>query len=138
MNDVLIAKKASLERCVAQIRRYDALPTDVPFEQDYLRQDAICLNIQRGCELAIDIANHLIRAKKLGVPQSSRESFSILAREGLIPADTAEKMMNMVGFRNVLVHRYQDLEIEILRAVIDTGLDDLLGFSQQALEAIGH
>ena len=135
MNDVLIAKKSSLERCVAQVARYRALQTGIPFEQDILLQDAISMNIQRACELAIDMANILIRSRKLGIPQSSRESFEILARERLISTDLATKMMNMVGFRNVLVHRYQDLDPAILLSVIQSGLFDLIDFAQVALVA---
>ncbi len=44
---------------------------------------AIALNVQRACELCIDIANHLIKTKKLGLPQDSKDSFSLLQRAAL-------------------------------------------------------
>lgn len=134
MNDVLLAKRVSIERCVEQIRKYESLPSNVPWEQDFLRQDAISMNVQRACELAIDMANHLIRVRKLGVPQSSRESFLILGRESVMPADLAESLAKMVGFRNVLVHRYQELDLNIFQLVIHSGLNQILEFSRLALE----
>lgn len=133
MNDVLLAKRVSIERCIEQIRKYESMPSDLPLSEDYLRQDAIGLNTQRVCELAIDMANHLIRIRKLGVPQSSRESFTILGQEGLIPVELAEAMGRMIGFRNILVHRYQELDFAIFEKVIHSGLDQVLEFSTLAL-----
>ena len=134
MNDVLLTKKASLERCIEQIRKYDALPE--PGSDDvYLRQDAIAINVQRACELVIDMANHLVRLRRLGVPQSSSDSFALLARGGIVTESMADTMTRMVGFRNVLGHRYQDLNAAILRSVIDSGLDRLIEFAQICLIA---
>jgi|GEM_PF-7039251 len=48
MNDVLQPKRTTIERCVEQIRRYASLPTDVPLEKEFFRQDAISTNIQRA------------------------------------------------------------------------------------------
>jgi len=45
MNDVILNKKESIERCVRQVRQYYQLPSDVPFEQDLMKQDAIATNI---------------------------------------------------------------------------------------------
>ena len=135
MNHVLLAKRVSIERCVEQIKKYEALPSDPPLNQDFLRQDAISMNVQRACELAIDMANHLIRVRKLGVPQSSRESFLILGRESVIPLDLAQTMAKMVGFRNILVHRYQELDLDIFQSVIHSGMEEILEFSRLALES---
>lgn len=137
MNDVLIAKKASLERCVEQVKRYVATPGPIPFEEDFMRQDAVALNIQRACEMAIDMANHLIRVRKLGVPQSTKESFGILGRENVLSLELANSMMKMVGFRNILVHRYQELDVVILKTVIDKGVISMLEFARVALDAGG-
>ena len=52
------------------------------FSTDYTRQDAAVLNIQRACEAALDMGQHLVRREKLGLPQSSRDVFELLARAG--------------------------------------------------------
>jgi uncharacterized protein YutE (UPF0331/DUF86 family) len=129
MNDVILNKKESIERCMKQVRLYYGKPSDVAFEEDYLRQDAIALNLQRAAEQVIDLANHVIKQKKLGLPKESRESFEILADAGVIPRDLAEKLKGMVGFRNILVHQYEDLDIEIMKDVIEHHLGDLIDFT---------
>lgn len=128
MNDIVLNKKESIERCIRQIRTYYAFPSDLPFEEDYLKQDAIALNMQRACEQCIDLANHTIRVRKLGLPKESKESFRILGENRIIPKDLAARLERMVGFRNVLVHEYQRLDIGLMIEVIENRLDDLLLF----------
>jgi len=128
MNDIVLNKKESIERCVKQVRTYYGLPGDLPFEEDYLKQDAIALNLQRACEQCIDLANHTIRVRKLGLPNESKDSFRLLAENHIIPKDLAGRLQGMIGFRNVLVHEYQRLDIRLMIDVIENRLDDLLLF----------
>jgi uncharacterized protein YutE (UPF0331/DUF86 family) len=67
-DDVLINKAATIERCVARARE-EYVKNPATFSIDFTRQDAAILNIQRACEAALDMGQHLIRREKLGVPQ---------------------------------------------------------------------
>ena len=129
IDDVILNKVESIERCIAQVRKYYAMPSEKNFDQDFLRQDAIALNLQRACEQAIDLANHLIKTNKYGLPKESRESFDLLARNGVISGELAGKLRAMVGFRNTLVHQYQSLDIGIMVAVIEHNLVDFTNFT---------
>jgi len=91
------------------------------------------LNVQRACEAAVDIAFRLVRLRGLGAPASSREALDLLTGAGLISADQAAALKRMVGFRNVAVHRYTDLDWNIVESVIERGLDDLANFTSFAL-----
>ena len=135
MDDIVLNKKENIERCIQQIRTYYALPSDTPFEGDYLKQDAIAINMQRACEQCIDLANHTIRKRKLGLPKTSRESFRLLARNNIIPRDLAANLENMVGFRNTVVHQYQELDLQLMVEVIEHHLDDLIDFSNHIMKA---
>lgn len=137
MNEVILNKKISIERCIQQISEYYILDTGKPFAADYFKQDAIAMNLQRACELAIDIANHLIKRKKLGLPQDSRDSFALLHQAGLITNDQMNKLQAMIGFRNTLVHEYQKLNLKIMTEVIDHHLYDLVDFANVALAVAG-
>ena len=134
MNDIVLNKKESIERCIKQIRTYYQLPAKELFEEDYLRQDAIGLNLQRACEQCIDLANHTVRVRKLGLPKESRDSFRLLAANQIIPRDLAACLEGMVGFRNVLVHQYQRMDIKLMVDVIENRLDDLLLFTDLIIE----
>lgn len=131
-DDVLINKAATIERCVARAREeYARNPTT--FATDFTRQDAAILNIQRACEAALDMGQHLIRREKLGVPQSARDVFTLLEQGGWVDATLAQGLKRMVGFRNIAVHDYQTLQLPITVSIITAHLDEFLQYSQAVL-----
>ncbi|HUV40993.1 MAG TPA: DUF86 domain-containing protein [Sedimentisphaerales bacterium] len=137
MNDIVLNKKESIERCVRQIRLYYSMPGETGFEEDYLKQDAIAINLQRACEQAIDLANYTIRSRKLGLPKESKESFRLLADNKIIPRRLCDGLERMVGFRNVLVHQYQELDIKLMVEVINNHLDEFIDFTNHIMKCFG-
>jgi uncharacterized protein YutE (UPF0331/DUF86 family) len=135
MSDVHLAKVAAIQRCVSRARQ-EYSEAGASFAADLTRQDAAVLNIMRACETAIDLANALIRERELGIPSSNRDSFRLLAEGGVIPADLASRLQRMVGFRNVAVHRYRDLDVAIIASVITRDLDDLLAFTERVVRLV--
>ena len=133
LDDVILNKIQAIHRCIARARDEFSLAGDA-FRTDYSRQDAAILNIMRACEQAIDLANHTIRTGKMGIPQTSAESFELLARQGVISPDMAGKMTRMVGFRNTAVHQYQALNLAIVEAVVVSGLDDIIDFGDAIVD----
>lgn len=131
-DDVLINKAATMERCVARAREeYQRDPST--FATDFTRQDAAILNIQRACEAALDMGQHIVRREKLGVPQSARDVFALLSQAGWIDATLAVQLKHMVGFRNIAVHDYQSLQLPITVRIIESHLDEFLRYSQAIL-----
>lgn len=132
-DDVLINKSATVERCVARAREeYARDPTT--FATDFTRQDAAVLNIQRACEAVLDMGQHLVRREGLGVPQSARDVFELMARGNWIDVPLAEALKRMVAFRNIAVHDYQSLLLPILVNVITGHLDEFLAFTRLVLQ----
>lgn len=136
-DDVLINKAATIERCVRRAREEYAANPDT-FATDFTRQDAAILNIQRACEAALDMGQHLVRRERLGVPQSARDVFDLLAQGGWIAAPLADALKRMVGFRNVAVHDYQALQLPITVRVITEHLHEFLDYSQALLQRDGR
>jgi uncharacterized protein YutE (UPF0331/DUF86 family) len=130
MNDVVINKIQSIQRCVRRAREEYQADSD-GFATNYTRQDAALLNVLRACETAIDLANHVVRADKLGIPVSSADSFKLLQAERIVDARLAERMEKMVGFRNTVIHQYTAVDIRIVEAVIVRELDELLEFADR-------
>ncbi len=133
VDDVLINKAATIERCVRRAREEYDKNADT-FATDFTRQDAAILNIQRACEAALDMGQHLVRRDKLGVPQSARDVFSLLAQAGWIEQALADDLKRMVGFRNIAVHDYQAMQLPITVRIITFHLDEFLRYSQALLE----
>lgn len=134
-DDVLINKAATVERCVARAREeYERDPAT--FTTDFTRQDAAVLNVQRACEAVLDMGQHVVRREGLGVPQSARDVFELLARGGWIGVELAQALKRMVAFRNIAVHDDQSLLLPILVNVITQHLDEFLDFKQIVLKRL--
>lgn len=132
MNDVILNKITTIERCVNRIHEvYEGNPENL---KDFTKQDSIILNIQRACEASIDLAMHIVSERKLGVPKASREGFKLLQEAHIIDSSLAKTLMNMVGFRNIAVHDYQALKVDILEAILDKHIDDFKQFTKVVLQ----
>ncbi|MBI2749457.1 MAG: DUF86 domain-containing protein [Burkholderiales bacterium] len=132
-DDVLINKSATVERCVARAREeYERDPAS--FATDFTRQDAATLNVQRACEAVLDMGQHIVRREGLGVPQSARDVFELMARGHWIDGELTEALKRMVAFRNIAVHDYQALVLPILVNVITDHLDEFLVFTRTVLQ----
>jgi uncharacterized protein YutE (UPF0331/DUF86 family) len=131
-DDVLLNKAAAIERCVARAREEYNIDS-VSFATNFSRQDAAILNIQRACEAALDIGQHLIRREQLGVPQSARDVFELLAKGKWIESPLAESLKRMIGFRNIAIHEYQSLQLGITVKIITDHLDEFLQFTTEIL-----
>jgi len=127
-DDVILNKAASIERCLQRIQDEYA-GNKQNLAENQTKQDAIVLNLQRACETAIDLAMYVVSQRKLGVPQDSRDAFTLLETEGILPPDLATRMQRMVGFRNVAVHEYIRLNLEVIHSIITKQLDDFRAFS---------
>lgn len=136
VDDVLINKAATIERCVARAREeFERNP--LTFATDFTRQDAAVLNVQRACEAALDMGQHIVRRDQLGIPQSARDVFELLAQAQWIDAPLASGLKRMVAFRNIAVHDYQSLLLPILVNVITLHLDEFLQFTKAVLQRGG-
>lgn len=127
-NDVVLNKVLTIERCVKRIEEvYANEPANL---KDYTKQDSIILNIQRACEASIDLGMHVVSEKKLGLPKASRDAFKFLQEADIIDHRMAKTLMNMVGFRNIAVHDYQTIELDILQAIINQHLGDFTAYTK--------
>jgi uncharacterized protein YutE (UPF0331/DUF86 family) len=131
-SDVLLNKVAVIERCLARVRE-EYRGHEGELETDFTRQDSIILNLQRACEASIDAAMHLVRVKRLGVPQESRDAFSMICEAGIIDMALRDNLQAMVGFRNIAVHDYRKLNLDVVRSIIETRLDYFRVFAATVL-----
>ena len=134
MERVVLSKIESIERSVKRIDELYNLNEEL--EDKYMLEDAITLNIQRACQQAIDLAMYLCSKLALGLPKESREAFKILNKAKLLSNEITVKMEKMVGFRNVAIHQYQDLERETVFYIADKGKEDFLIYSREVLEIL--
>jgi uncharacterized protein YutE (UPF0331/DUF86 family) len=124
-SDLLAKKLALIETCIQQLRqlaRPAAIATDVR-EERFVEH-----TLQIAIQAALDVASHIVSDERLGEPRTNRELFDLLEHRGWLDASLATTMRRMVGFRNVLVHGYQVVDVRVVVDIVEHRLDDLLAF----------
>ncbi len=122
--EILMEKATTIDRClerIAQVRKQEGLERlDV--------EEIVLLNLQRAIQAALDMAQHVVTSERWGIPDSLAGTFDILGQRGVLPPELAARLRGMIGFRNVIVHEYRELDPRILERVLAKHLDDLRGF----------
>lgn len=124
--DVLLQKTNSIQNCLKRI--HDTVNGDLSKLKSLDVQDIVVLNLQRAIQLIIDMGSYVISIKKLGIPQSLKDVFIILEQNKYLPHDLSVNLQKMIGFRNIAVHDYQALDLDILKAVVSKHLKDFENF----------
>ncbi len=132
--EVIDARLRELSR---RLRRVEARrPASVKaLAADEDLQDILARNLEVAIQTCIDVAYHLCGAHG-AVPTTAAEAFSELARRGLIERRLAGRLQLAVGFRNVLVHEYTDVDWKIVMQVMRTGTRDLAAFGKAVLRML--
>jgi len=132
--DLVRKKLAQIETYVAEIRRLgkpELLETDLR-ERRFLEH-----TLQLTIQACLDVASHVVSDQRLGEPGSNRQLFESLASTGWIPVKQAETLARMAGFRNILVHSYGEVDLDIVRTVLRDHLDDFLAYAAAVRSRLG-
>jgi uncharacterized protein YutE (UPF0331/DUF86 family) len=122
----LVAKKlAEIETYLRELR---TLSDVEKLRTDLKEQRFVALTLQLAIQAAFDVASHIVSDERLGEPRSNRELFVLLERAGWLSASLTGQLRNMAGFRNVLVHGYDRLNLDIVEDVLKNRLADLEAF----------
>jgi uncharacterized protein YutE (UPF0331/DUF86 family) len=131
----LVAKRlAFIETCLRELRqlaRPDELATDIR-EQRFIEH-----TLQLGIQAALDVASHIVSGERLGETGTNRDLFDRLANAGWVTHELAGRVSNMAGFRNILVHGYTDIDLQIVADVLANHLGDLDLFVSSIRARIG-
>ena len=131
MDKIIIASKInSILRCVNRIKtRLPASQNE--FFSDLDAQDVIVLNLTRAVQLSVDIAMHFCASLECKMPQTMGQSFEILAEMGIINQEIAIKMKKSVGFRNIAVHSYDEIDLTLAFVIASEHILDFVDYINQ-------
>ena len=131
----LVAQKlAFIETCVRELRTM-ARPGDM--QRDVREARFVLHTLQIAIQAALDGASHIVSDERLGEPETNRELFERLAQHGWLPVDLAATMVRMAGFRNIVVHGYGGVNLEMARDIVEHRLGDLLAFAAALRARLG-
>ena len=127
MTDIDLIKKklAFIETC---IRELTDLAQPEKLDADVREQRFVQHTLQLAIQAALDVASHIVSARRLGEPETNRQLFDLLIRDGWVSENLGQPLYAMVGLRNILVHGYHSVDNAIVRDVLENHLGDLESF----------
>lgn len=127
-DDVVLARHLeALDSALTRLRRFSSL-TPEALRADLDVQWLVEHGLRLCCQNVLDIATHLT-ASAGAVAPDYRGAIDGLAQLSVLPADFAAGLRGLAGFRNVLVHGYLDVDLDIVHDVLSRRLDDFARFA---------
>jgi len=134
--ELITHKLDSLQRCVQRIKA--SCPNSAAeLERDADAQDIVALNLTRAIQLCVDIGAHMVSEGELGSPDSMGKTFDLLVPEKMLEEALAKRLKQAVGLRNIVIHNYQAINLEIVHAAATQPINDFTKFAQRYSEIAG-
>ena len=125
---VVERKLESLRRCLMRVRdRCPATAAELAMDPD--RQDIVSINLTRAVQISVDIGAHILATSVGAAPETMGQTFDLLAAEGLLRPELAARLKSAVGFRNVAIHSYENIDWAIVFAIATHHIADFDQFA---------
>jgi uncharacterized protein YutE (UPF0331/DUF86 family) len=131
--NVVLRKISELETYQKQIEEFSDI-TIQEYKSDWKLQRIIERTLQMMIETCVDIAHHIISDKDMRPPTSYADTFNILLENNIIEPELYAIMDKMIKFRNIVVHRYEDVDAEIVATIIKKHIGDFKNFEEAILK----
>ncbi len=131
---VVLSKTSGVRRRLERLKDFKRVSPE-KLKNDMDTQDIILHNLQLAIQGCLDIGSHIISDEGWGIAGSFSDMFYILQERQVIAPSLADKMVAMVGFRNILVHEYETIRLDIVVNILEHHLDDIEEF---LLAVINH
>lgn len=133
--DLLLIKRklAELDTYMKQLREYQNIKLS-DYKNQWKTQRIVERTLHIMIETCVDIANHIISDRELRPPKSYADTFSVLLEGKIINKPLSDRLQKMAKFRNILVHRYEEVEPEIVISILKKNLKDFELFKRAILK----
>ena len=127
--EVIEHKLESLRRCLQRVA--EKCPSDpVTLGRDPDLQDIVTINLSRAVQVCVDLGAHLIAGLDVSPPDTMGQTFDVLAHADVIPEHLAQQLKKAVGFRNIAVHHYDEIDWTIVHGIALHHLSDFSEFAK--------
>ena len=125
-----------IRKCVSRLKEIARRRTRTEFLHDADAIDIAEHNVQMAIQCVLDISNHILADLKAGIPDDHRKVFTMLASQKILTPELSDRLARMAGLRNVLVHEYLDVDLDILYRAMTEELADLEEFIKAVTKLI--
>lgn len=135
MNEIIARLAVLIQEHLADITKMGAGVEYAAFQQDKKLRKAIEWSIVSAVEICVNIGRHIISQKSYRIPDNSREVFEVLSENEAITEPVLKKMKMAVGYRNMAIHRYGDIDTNTTYIIMKKNYKDIEEFLKQVLES---
>lgn len=132
---LILRKLSELENYQKQLDEFSGITLEV-YTSDWKTQRIIERTLQIMIETCVDIAGHIISDQGYRVPSTYAETFKVLQENGIITPQIFSIMEKMVKFRNIIVHQYENINADIVIAILRKHITDFSEYRNSILEFI--
>lgn len=133
MNEIIKRLAVLIREQLADITKMGAGVEYEAFQRDKKLRKAIEWSIVSAVETCVNIGRHIISQKSYRIPENSREVFEVLAENGVISELVLKKMKMAVGYRNMAIHRYGDIDTHTTYVIMKKNYKDIEELLKQVL-----
>lgn len=129
------------ERSAAISRHLDRVAARLPkdanaFKASTDESDAVILHLWQATQGVIDLALAACVHLRYGAPSTYAGAFRLLEEKGVIDRPLADRLVKAAGFRNVVAHAYDTLDMTRVHRAATEGPADLRAFLQALARAV--
>jgi len=132
---IIEARLRKFDSTISRLKKMQRIP-EKEYQQNQDYQDITERNFQVAIQICIDIANYIIAGANLTVPDDASNIFVTLGKSNIIEKQLVEKIKNMVGFPNILVHDYLEIEPQQVYDMLQHELSDFDDFAKAIVRYI--
>lgn len=129
MREEIYSKLEDLKKYVQFLRSYQPHKKE-ELRENYTLRGAVERYLQLALECTLDIGEMIISKEGFRKPESYRQVIEILDEEGILPREFAERFAPSMGFRNILAHRYAEVDLDELYGHLQYDLKDFNTFAK--------
>lgn len=132
MREKILGKIDELEGYLEELERIK--PKDFEEYEKIEKKRACERLLQISVECVLDICNMIVSEKKLGTPVDEEDIIEKLVKAKIIPKSLGEKIREMRGTRNILVHKYGYVDDKTIYEILEDNLKDFEEFIEIILK----
>jgi len=133
-------EKESIENKLIRLKQITGILEEVrssskeEFVKEYRLNNIGMFNLMIGITIILDIGQYLLTKYANKTAQEYKEVVKLLGEERIVPAELAEKNIEMAKFRNLLVHDYDKIDEAMVYDYLQKAPDVFRAFAKAYVE----
>ena len=124
----ILSKLDGMKKYVEELQ--SMLPDQEDYQQDLIKRRACEKTIEVAIESLIDVCAMIVSTQQFGLPENEENIFDILIEKKILNSKFGEKLKDMKGFRNILIHRYGHVDDEMVYNNLSSCMNDFYEFEK--------